>query len=57
MVVPQLPLQRPDVPHVYGKHGVGVGVTQWPAPSQFDWGVDIVVPPPQVGSLHLSPAP
>jgi len=54
MMTPQLTLQVVP-PHEYGKHVVDAGVEQWPAPSQVDCAVDVVVPAGQVGSLHLVP--
>jgi hypothetical protein len=55
MMSPQLTLQLPAPLQEYGKHDVDVGVEQWPAPSQVDCAVDVVVPTGQVASLHLVP--
>src|SRR6185436_2765409 len=39
----QVALQA-EVPHLYGAHEVEAGVTQVPAPSHVDAGVEVVVP-------------
>jgi hypothetical protein len=47
-------LQMPT-PHWYGKQGVGLGVRQWPAPSQLEAAVKVVEPVGQVEAWQVVP--
>jgi hypothetical protein len=44
-----------EAPHRKGKHDVAMGVTQAPAPSQVEAGVNVVPPVGQLGSPHGVP--